>query len=83
MKFSKKPIILLGKVLEIYVEVYILDKFYPLCEKYPNDYDLGKQIRKLSILKTKNICPNDGDLGSYARQIVNDSFKKTFIKVKK
>jgi|LakMenE18May11ns_1017448.scaffolds.fasta_scaffold9927241_4 hypothetical protein len=75
MKFSKKSIILFGKVLKISLDFYIVNKFYPLCEKYPNDYDLGKQIRKLSILETKNSYPNDGDLGSYARKMVNNIFE--------
>ena len=77
MKFSKKSIILFGKVLQISLSFYIVNKFYPLCEKYPNDYDLGKEIRKLSILETKNSYPNDGDLGSYARKMVNNIFEES------
>jgi hypothetical protein len=77
MKFSKKLIVLLGKALEISLNFDIANKFYPLCEKYPNDYDLGKEIRKLSILETKNSYPNDGDLGSYARKMVNNIFEES------
>ena len=58
-------------ITEVIFKSIVMYKYYPLCKKYPNNYDLGREIRKLSIANKNRSFPNDFDLGSHTRKLVN------------
>lgn len=56
-----------------------LDVLYQLGKSYPNDFELGKQVRNafrenIYILS----IPNDGDLGKEIRKVIKN-YKNNFV----
>jgi hypothetical protein len=72
---DKKFLFGLVGVTGIILKSIVIYQYYPLCKKYPNNYDLGREIRKLSIPNKKKSFPNDYDLGSHTRKLVNQVFR--------
>lgn len=68
---DKKFLLGLVSVTEIVLKSIVIYQYFPLCKKYPNNYDLGREVRKLSIPNKNKSFPNDFDLGSHTRKLVN------------